>query len=140
MVAADSDDLVDLFAEFGGGFFDLAHGFVKAEGVGNDVTGVDDLLAGEGRDVLRGVVGAQQARGFAHVAGAEAGTGAEAHAGVEGHTHDGDVGGRHVLDAGQLGEGRDPCVARGEAGIDRALRRVFGHGATSFRSCLIVNM
>ncbi len=131
VVAADHDEALAVGGEVGRRGLDLLDGLGEVERVGRDVTGVDDLLAGEWLNILHRVVGAEQPGGLAHVRRAEAGAGAVADPGVERNADHGDVGARHVFEAGEPGEGGDPGVARHDAGIDGTDGRVsIDHGGS----------
>ena len=120
VVAADHDEPARVLGEGPRAGLDLAHGLGDVERVGDDVAGIRHLLGAEREDVLRGVVGAEEARGLAHVRRTEAGAGPVAHAAVEGHADDRDVGATDLVEAGEARERGDAGEARHDARIDGA--------------------
>ena len=118
VVAADRHEPGVLAHELLGLGLDGGDRLGDVEGVGHDVPGVGDLRPGERRDVLRGVVGAQQARGLPDVVGPEPGAGPVGDAGVERHAHHRDVRVLDLVRARQAGERAQPGPARGQGGVD----------------------
>jgi hypothetical protein len=120
VVAADREQPRAVGGQFARRRLDVAHRLADVEGVDGDVASVGDLLRLERRDVLDRVVGAEQAGGLSHVRGAEARAGPVADAAVERHPDDLDVRARHLVDAGQQRERRDPRETRRSARVLRA--------------------
>jgi hypothetical protein len=120
VVAADREEVLGPREDLLGPGFDLPDRLHDVERVAGDVSGVGDLLVGEGLDLEAGVVAAEQPRGLPHGDRAEPSSRPERGPAVERHAEHRDVAPLDLVPPGESSERGWPREPGYLQRIDRA--------------------